>query len=87
VIDVALAIKSYFNSDSTITIGGEFRIGDIRHNIADISLISGLLGYAPNTTFVDGLNKFLNWAEHEPVSDKSAYTRSVEELSKRGLMG
>ncbi|MDB9907250.1 SDR family NAD(P)-dependent oxidoreductase [Gammaproteobacteria bacterium] len=87
VIDVASAIKSYFNSDSIITIGGEFRIGDIRHNIADISLISGLLGYTPNTVFLDGLNKFLSWAESEPVSDKLAYIESVDELSKRGLMG
>lgn len=87
VIEVAKKIKTYFNSKSLITIGGEFRQGDIRHNIADISLLKNILGFSPATSFNEGLKLFLGWAETQPVSDKAAYASSVEELSKRGLMG
>ncbi len=87
VMTVAQEIKKFFNSKSAIGVTGAFRVGDIRHNIADVSLTNELLGFIPNVSFKQGLSNFLNWALDEPVEDKAAYTRSVNELAAKGLMG
>lgn len=85
--DVAKKIQKFFNSESRIIITGEFRIGDIRHNIADVSLMSEILDYNPRVGFDEGLHQFLSWAAHEPSTATSAYEASVREMADRGLMG
>jgi dTDP-L-rhamnose 4-epimerase len=84
---VAEEIKSFFNSDSTLTVTGAFRMGDIRHNIADMKRCEAVLGRLENVPFKRGLSNFLEWASGEEPQDKSAYLRSVDELASRGLMG
>jgi len=87
VMTVAEEIRNYFKSNSSIGVTGKFRIGDIRHNIADISELKNLLGFTPAITFSEGLSRFLDWATQIPAEDKEAYIRSVAELSSKGLMG
>jgi dTDP-L-rhamnose 4-epimerase len=87
VMTVARDVKEYFQSQSSISVSGAFRIGDIRHNIADVSLAKSLLGFVAKVPFKQGLANFLAWAQSQPVEDKSAYLRSVSELSAKGLMG
>ncbi len=84
---VANAIKKYFNSSSLIKVSGNFRIGDIRHNIADISEIKKTLHFSPKVKFDDGLKLFLDWARLQPLEDKGAYKKAVNELASIGLMG
>jgi len=87
VMTVAQEIKGFFESESTIGVTGAFRVGDIRHNIADVSLTKDILGFVPSVPFKHGLYKFLSWASKQPAEDKAAYTRSVNELASKGLMG
>ena len=87
VITVAQEIKAYFGSGSTIKVTGAFRIGDIRHNIADVSKLEQVLGFVPGIPFKQGLANFLGWAADQAPEDKAAYRRSVSELAARGLMG
>jgi dTDP-L-rhamnose 4-epimerase len=87
VITVAQEIKAYFDSRSTIKVTGAFRMGDIRHNIADVSKLEQVLGFVPSVPFKQGLANFLGWAAEEAPEDKAAYLRSVSELAARGLMG
>jgi len=87
VITVAQEIKSYFDSSSTIKVTGAFRMGDIRHNIADVSKLEQVLGFVPCVPFKQGLANFLGWAAEQAPEDKAAYLRSVNELATRGLMG
>ena len=84
---VAEEIIKYFSSASQIHITGAFRMGDIRHNIADVTELQRVLGFVPGVSFKDGLGKFLNWASEQAPEDKAAYLRSVSELQSRGLMG
>jgi len=37
------------------------RAGDIKHSLADISLASELLGYAPSVSFEEGLRRTVDW--------------------------
>lgn len=87
VLTVAQEIKEFFNSKSNISVTGTFRVGDIRHNIADVSLTEQVLGFVPNVSFKQGLSNFLSWASEQPAEDKAAYMRSVNELAAKGLMG
>jgi len=84
---VADEIKAFFESESPIRVSGAFRVGDIRHNIADVQSAKEVLGFSARTSFKQGLNNFLNWASQQDAQDKEAYLRSVNELASRGLMG
>ena len=87
VMTVAQEIKSFFASESTIGVTGAFRMGDIRHNIADVTKLREVLGFVPGVPFKQGLSTFLSWAAGQAPEDKAAYLRSVSELAARGLMG
>jgi dTDP-L-rhamnose 4-epimerase len=87
VMTVAQQIKAFFKSKSTIGVNGAFRMGDIRHNIADVAELRRVLSFVPSVPFRHGLANFLNWAAEQAPEDKSAYLRSVNELASRGLMG
>ena len=87
VLTVAQEIKAFFESESTIGVTGAFRMGDIRHNIADVTQLERVLGFVPGVPFQQGLGKFLGWAAEQAPEDKAAYVRSVNELAGRGLMG
>lgn len=84
---VAEEVCKFFDSKSSIKQTGNFRIGDIRHNIADITKIRNVLNFSPKVSFSQGLGNFLSWASAQPEEDSGAYARSVVELSEKGLMG
>ncbi|MES2372508.1 MAG: SDR family NAD(P)-dependent oxidoreductase [Bacteroidota bacterium] len=84
---VAEEINSFFGKKSSIFTSGAFRIGDIRHNVADLSLAKDVLRFEPKTHFREGVSKFLQWAENETYVENISYSNSVNELTIRGLMG
>lgn len=85
VLDVANEIVKFFKSDSKITITGNFRNGDIRHNVASLDKIKKILKYEPKWQFKDGINQFLCWAEGQKV-ENNGYETSLGELRQRGLL-
>jgi len=86
VLEVAHAVRRHFESDVPVQVTGAYRVGDIRHNAADISRISALTGFAPRWGFAQGLERFLAWAQTQGASD-AGFERSLDELKERGLMG
>ncbi|HWB00686.1 MAG TPA: SDR family NAD(P)-dependent oxidoreductase [Pirellulales bacterium] len=85
VIDVARSIATYFEAQVPINVTGTFRVGDIRHNFADISRIASLTGFVPRWSFDEGLKQFLGWAETHRAAE-AGYDRSLAELRTRGLL-
>jgi len=45
-----------------ITVSGRYRLGDIRHAVAEVSNLEESLGYRPRIKFADGLRSFIDWA-------------------------
>lgn len=56
----------YPSLSSALPVFREFRSGDVRHSLADISKARSQLGYMPTHTISDGLKVALNWyLEHK----------------------
>ena len=85
ILDVANAVVHHFKADVPVAVTGAFRVGDIRHNFADLSRIASLTGFTPRWAFEEGVAQFLGWAEGCAASD-AGFDRSLEELKQRGLM-
>lgn len=49
---------------------GQFREGDIRHCIADISRVRKLLGYEPKVTLEEGLVELFEWVGGQQADDR-----------------
>jgi dTDP-L-rhamnose 4-epimerase len=64
-------------------ITGRYRVGDIRHCFADITLARQVLGYEPRMTLEDGLIQFAAWVEGQMSVDSCA--QAYAELDTRGL--
>jgi len=64
-------------------ITGQYRVGDIRHCIADISRARTALGYQPSVTFEDGLAELAGWLAGAEAIDRVDEARA--ELAIRGL--
>lgn len=84
VIEIADFLKKTYKSDSVINITGDFRIGDIAHNIADISKAQRILDFKQNISLEKGLEEFCKWVLCEE-RDNSGYENSLEEMEAVGI--
>ena len=85
VLTVANSLIKAYNIEVPVNVTGRFRLGDIRHNYADMSKIAKLLGFAPRVYFEEGIRKFSSWVlEQEIQEDKLG--ESLEEMKKKGLL-
>ena len=66
-------------------ITGRYRVGDVRHCFADITLARQVLGYEPRVTLDEGLLQFAAWVESQMSCDRR--TQTCAELDARGLTG
>ena len=85
VLTVAQKLKELYNSSIKINISGKSRTGDIRHNYADLSKITNMLGFQPRYSFDSGIHKFKNWVEKQKVY-KDNYQETLRLLSKKGFI-
>jgi dTDP-L-rhamnose 4-epimerase len=84
VLTVAKTLKDIYQSDSNINVSGNYRVGDIRHNYADLTKIKQDLGFDPRIDFEQGMKKFTSWVNLQDVqSDR--YEQSIDEMKKKGL--
>jgi len=86
VLTVAEALKNLYKSQSEITISGNYRLGDIRHNVADITILKKKLGYIPTVSFTDGIKNFTDWVRGQDIKNEdNYYEKSIVELKEKGL--
>lgn len=83
--EVAKMLKAKYKSNVDLVISGKFRIGDIRHNIADLTKAKQLLGFEPKVDFAAGISKFVEWVLTQEVQ-KDKYDESIKELKDKGLI-
>jgi dTDP-L-rhamnose 4-epimerase len=61
----------------------QYRVGDIRHCVADITRAREVLGYTPSRTLDDGLVELAGWLAGQRADDRVGEAR--RELATRGL--
>lgn len=86
VMQVAETLKKAYGIDVPLTISGNYRIGDIRHNIADLTRISSTLGFAPKVLFEEGIGRFSAWVLGQEVDRNNLYDQSIREMKEKGLL-
>jgi dTDP-L-rhamnose 4-epimerase len=67
-----------------IKVTGQFRVGDIRHNFADIAAAREILGWEPKVGLDEGLARFCAWAASQPTYE-DGLDRATAELRAKGL--
>jgi dTDP-L-rhamnose 4-epimerase len=85
VLTVARTLRAAFASEVDITVSGNYRLGDIAHNYADLQEIRRCLGFEPKVDFAEGARRFVKWVLTQGVAVDS-YGQSIEEMKKRGLL-
>ena len=84
VLTVANTLCEKYGINVPITVSGNYRLGDIRHNYADISLARNILGFEPKWSFSDGIAQFCKWVDKQDVQEDK-YEASIEEMKAKGL--
>lgn len=84
VLTVAQTLKEKYGVDISIKVSGNYRLGDIRHNLGDLSKIHKLLGYKPKVSFKQGISNFVDWVERQKI-EADNYETSIEEMQRKGL--
>lgn len=84
VLEIAKELISSYKSGVKINITGNFRMGDIRHNFADLTKINKDLNFLPEYQFSDGISHFAKWVNTQQTSN-DLYSTSIQELKERGL--
>jgi len=83
--EVASTLCSLYKSRGNITISGKFRLGDIRHNYADLTKITSILGFVPKVDFKTGITRFVKWVKTQEIQEDK-YEKSIHQLKNKGLM-
>ncbi|MFA6086662.1 NAD-dependent epimerase/dehydratase family protein [Mucilaginibacter sp.] len=84
VLDVAHELVANYKTDTPIKVTGNYRLGDIRHNFADLTKIKERLNFEPQINFKEGIKKFANWVNTQKIENDN-YSESIKEMRLRGL--
>jgi len=77
-------MKNY-KIDVPITISGQYRLGDIRHNFADMTKIKKILGFEPRINFEQGVASFSKWVLSQAIEEDNL-NKSLNEMKDKGLL-
>jgi dTDP-L-rhamnose 4-epimerase len=64
--DIASALARLLHKNIAPTILERYRVGDVRHCFADISKAKRAFGFAPKTSFDDGMKELIDWVAVAP---------------------
>ncbi|MGZ5211508.1 MAG: epimerase, partial [Kaistella sp.] len=74
-----------YGRNAGINVSGDFRIGDIRHNFADLSKMKNILNFEPKVSFEDGITAFTEWVLTQPIQENN-FLNSLAELREKGFL-
>ena len=84
VLTVAKTLCKHYGIEVPLNVSGNYRLGDIRHNYADITLAKTILGLEPKWSFDQGIKQFTEWVNQQELQ-KDNYEASLEEMKQKGL--
>jgi len=85
VFSVANILKNQYQSSVQILLNGIYRLGDIRHNVADVSKIQTKLGFKAKYDFNTGIRNFVEWVNSQNIQTDN-YQKSIDEMQEKDLL-
>jgi len=85
VLSVANSLIEAYGIEVPVHISSRFRLGDIRHNFADMSKIKQYLDFEPKVFFKKGIANFTEWVLAQKI-EKDTLNKSLEEMKAKGLL-
>ena len=79
-------IAQLTNKQPTVKISGRFRVGDIRHAVADMTRYETLLGRWNPTSLEQGLRQYLDWYLGQVPPAEADLQASLAEMEQKGLL-
>ncbi len=86
VAEIASHLSVAFGVSPNLLMTEEYRLGDIRHNFADIRTLKEELGYQPVINLETGMRRFARWVLQQDLP-QDKLDQANAELKSRGLMG
>lgn len=84
VLTIAETLQRLLGEKVPTNVSGQFRVGDIRHNFADLTKVAEMLEFKPSVFIEEGLLRFVKWVKSEQIQ-MDGYEQSLEELRVKGL--
>jgi dTDP-L-rhamnose 4-epimerase len=85
VSEITKMLMMSYNKFVNAKITGDYRLGDIRHNFADLKKISRELNYNPHYSIKEGIELFCRWVDSQDIKN-SLYEKSLDEMKNKGLL-
>ncbi|MCG3770068.1 MAG: dTDP-L-rhamnose 4-epimerase [Nitrosomonadaceae bacterium] len=85
VLSIANTLRQMLGKAVPVEISGQFRLGDIRHNIADLTKVRTAFGFEPLVSIEEGLRRFSAWVNGE-AAQEDCYEESLRALGAKGLL-
>ncbi|WP_281298272.1 NAD-dependent epimerase/dehydratase family protein [Flavobacterium limnophilum] len=85
VLEVANSLIKAYNIKVPVAVTGRFRLGDIRHNFADLKKIKAALGFEPKVFFKEGIEMFAAWVLKQEIQEDKLSV-SLDEMKRKGLL-
>jgi dTDP-L-rhamnose 4-epimerase len=83
--DIAELITEKINPDLEPIYTQQYRVGDIRHCVADISKIKKKLNFKPKFSIKQGIEEFIDWIKVQNKTKDKAKD-AINELVEKGLL-
>ena len=85
-VELVKTIAAISSRTLTIKYSGRFRVGDIRHAVADMSQYESIFGEWQPTSLAEGIDSYLKWyIEQDPLSE-GTLSASFQEMEKQKLL-
>jgi len=85
IMAVAQLLQRIMGSTIDPHVTGQYRVGDIRHNYADITRLADTMGLTPAIGLEAGMKRFCDWVSTQPIPE-DMLDRANAELKARKLM-
>lgn len=85
VLNVADMLCKNIGVEVDLAITGNYRIGDIRHNAADLTKIKVFFEYEPKWTLAEGIKIFCAWVSNQS-SFNTNYASAINEMKLKKLL-
>ena len=83
--DVVRELMRAYARSVPVRITGNFRLGDIRHNFADLTRVREVLDFEPQVSFREGVEAFAKWVDEQELVD-GGYEASLDEMRRKKLL-